>query len=247
MERAPQPRAANLRVVALASAVALAVVLPLAAAVAGPAGRLDPAVAERTGEKARESAPDGPADGPAGDGLAGDAAKPSAEPDAAGSRRGAQAVGERPAADGGHGMLSELGLAADPAKARNTARCGPALSSAELSARGRVEAQTCVLAQGRDTWSRLYYRNATGGPLKAVLTLMQPDGRTLQAHCEVAGSVGRGSCQTPRERTVRGYGEQGGRSGPGAHDGYTAVSEIASADGRLLLRSGSNSPDDAED
>ncbi|MEV0275192.1 hypothetical protein AB0I22_02225 [Streptomyces sp. NPDC050610] len=220
MERAPQPRAANLRVVALASAVALAIVLPLAVAVAGPAGRLDAAVAERTGESARESTGRGDADGPAGD---------------ADSRHGAETVGERPAADGARGVLSGLGLAERPGEARDTARCGP-----ELSAPGRVEAQTCVLAQGRDTWSRLYYRNLTGGPLKAVLTLMQPDGRTLQAHCAVAGA-GRGSCQTPRERTVRGYG------GRGTHDGYTAVSEIASADGRLLLRSGSNSPERAED
>ncbi|MFE7117763.1 hypothetical protein ACFU99_20340 [Streptomyces sp. NPDC057654] len=239
MERAPQPRAANLRMVALASAVALAIVLPLAAAVAGPAGRPDAGVAERTGDRsgertgggARESASARPSKGPAD------------------SRHGAEAVGERPAADGGGGVLSGLGLAERPQEARNTARCGPELSSpgrteararnrAEPRAETRVEAQTCVLAQGRDTWSRLYYRNVTGGPLKAVLTLMQPDGRTLQARCEMAGAVGRGSCQTPRERTVR---------GDGRHGGYTAVSEIASADGRLLLRSGSNSAEGAED
>ncbi|MEV0260422.1 hypothetical protein AB0I49_03650 [Streptomyces sp. NPDC050617] len=230
MERAPQPRAANLRMVALASAVALAIVLPLAAAVAGPAGRPDAPVTERTGERsgertgggARESTGDGPASAPA---------RPPEGP--ADSRRGAEPVGERPAAEGGGGVLSGLGLAERPQEARSTARCGPELSSPE-----RVEAQTCVLAQGRDTWSRLYYRNATGGPLKAVLTLMQPDGRTLQAHCEVAGATGRGSCQTPRERTVR---------GDGRHGGYTAVSEVAAADGRLLLRSGSNSAERADD
>ncbi len=90
---------------------------------------------------------------------------------------------------------------------------------------------------------------------------MQPDGRTLQARCEVSGAVGRGSCQTPRERTVRGYGneeaqgaqeaqgarERDARGEPGEHGGYTAVSEIASADGKLLLRSGSNSPEHAGD
>src|SRR5947207_123844 len=37
------------------------------------------------------------------------------------------------------------------------ARCGPQLSSAD-----GIEAQTCVLTQGRQTWARTYYRNATG-------------------------------------------------------------------------------------
>ena len=40
------------------------------------------------------------------------------------------------------------------------ARCGPELTSPD-----GIEAQTCVLTQGRDTWARTYYRNATGDEL----------------------------------------------------------------------------------
>ncbi len=39
-------------------------------------------------------------------------------------------------------------------------RCGPELTSPE-----GVEAQTCVVTQGTETWARTYYRNATGHPL----------------------------------------------------------------------------------
>ncbi|MET4927264.1 hypothetical protein P3L51_33735 [Streptomyces sp. PSRA5] len=106
-------------------------------------------------------------------------------------------------------------------------RCGPALTS-----RDGIEAQTCVLSENGDTWGRTYYRNASGGELRSVLSLMGPGGRTVQSHCAVEDGDEPGSCETPRERTV------------GKPARYWAVAEFAgSADGTgpLLLRSGSNS------
>ncbi|MFI0785399.1 hypothetical protein ACH4Q6_07375 [Streptomyces lydicus] len=113
-----------------------------------------------------------------------------------------------------------------PSPSRRTARCGPELGSA----RG-VEAQTCVLAERGRTWARTYYRNLTGTPLRAVLTLLRPGGTTVQVNCEVAAADVPGVCETPTGRTAR-----GGRAA------YGAVAEIADAAGeRLLLRAGSNS------
>ncbi|MFS8365542.1 hypothetical protein ACLVWO_39080 (plasmid) [Streptomyces sp. CWNU-52H] len=106
------------------------------------------------------------------------------------------------------------------------ARCGPELVSPE-----GVEAQTCVLTQGRETWARTYYRNATGDDLTAVLALMAPGGRTVRMHCAVGAGDEPEVCETPRERTS------------GDVSAYTAIAEFAKgADGPLLLRSGSNSP-----
>ncbi|QEV18996.1 hypothetical protein [Streptomyces alboniger] len=104
-------------------------------------------------------------------------------------------------------------------------RCGPELSSPE-----GIEAQTCVLTQGRETWARTYYRNATGEDLKGVLTQMGPRGRTVQMHCAVDAGDEPGVCETPRERSA------------GEAAAYSAVAEFAAreSDG-LLLRSGSNS------
>ncbi|MFD3923196.1 hypothetical protein [Streptomyces sp. NPDC058595] len=105
--------------------------------------------------------------------------------------------------------------------------CGPALTS-----RDGIEAQTCVLTENGDTWGRTYYRNASGGKLSSVLSLMGPGGRTVQSHCPVEDGDEPGSCETPRERTA------------GKPARYWAVAEFAgSADGTgpLLLRSGSNS------
>ncbi|MDN3023795.1 hypothetical protein [Streptomyces sp. S.PB5] len=106
------------------------------------------------------------------------------------------------------------------------ARCGP-----ELTAPEGIEAQTCVLTQGEETWARTYYRNVTGGELDSVLSLMAPGGRTVQMYCAVGAGDEPGTCETPRERT---QGE------PGA---YTAIAEFAGPGGAgpLLLRSGSNS------
>ncbi|WAZ22762.1 hypothetical protein STRCI_004055 [Streptomyces cinnabarinus] len=106
------------------------------------------------------------------------------------------------------------------------ARCGPELTSPE-----GIEAQTCVLTQGAETWARTYYRNTTGGALESVLSLMGPAGRTVQMRCAVDAEDEPGTCETPRERTR------------GDLEGYTAVAEFAAhaGQGPLLLRSGSNS------
>lgn len=198
MAEMSRPRGANLRMLALAGAVALVVVLPLAAASAGPAG---PAGRERTGPGKSPVRARGGALGVLG-------VPPGGAP--------AAVSDPRPA-----GRALPLPGAQDA----NIAQCGP-----ELSSPAGLEAQTCVLEQGRETWGRTYYRNATGGPLSGVLTLMAPDGSTVQAPCDMPASDDPGACETPHEATVRGHGS------------YAAVAEIASAKGNLLLRSGSNSP-----
>ncbi|GAA2486462.1 hypothetical protein [Streptomyces gobitricini] len=113
--------------------------------------------------------------------------------------------------------------------AAGAASCGPEVASPD-----GVEAQTCVLTEGPDTWGRTYYRNATGEELGAVLTLMGPGGRTVQAHCEVRAEDEPRVCETPREPSR------------GTSAEYTAVAEFAeSGESPLLLRSGSNSPEGA--
>ncbi|MFI9245728.1 hypothetical protein ACIGXF_24815 [Streptomyces sp. NPDC053086] len=116
-------------------------------------------------------------------------------------------------------FLLGLGLA-------TAARCGPELTSPD-----GIEAQTCVLTQGEDTWARTYYRNATGESLDSVLSLMGPGGRTVQTHCVTGSDDEPATCETPRERSR------------GVPDAYTAVTEFASrgAQGKLMLRAGSNS------
>ncbi|MDT9701683.1 hypothetical protein [Streptomyces sp. P17] len=106
------------------------------------------------------------------------------------------------------------------------ARCGPELTSPD-----GIEAQTCVLTQGEETWARTYYRNTTGRALGSVLSAMGPGGRTVQMRCAVSAEDEPGSCETPHERTQ------------GELAGYTAVAEFAAraGEGPLLLRSGSNS------
>ncbi|MFD9389747.1 hypothetical protein ACFWBB_03080 [Streptomyces sp. NPDC060000] len=192
----------NLRLLALGGAVAGAIALPLAMASAGPVGD---------------------------EGRAADLAETHVAAEAAGSRAAAGAAGTR-AADGTDPkappvepsrspLLLGVGLA-------TAARCGPELTSPD-----GVEAQTCVLSQGEDTWARAYYRNATGRALEAFLSLMGPEGHTVRTRCSVGAEDEPGSCETPRERT---RGELGS---------YTAVAEFArsAGDGPLLLRSGSNS------
>ncbi|MET8247541.1 hypothetical protein ABZV31_25885 [Streptomyces sp. NPDC005202] len=117
-------------------------------------------------------------------------------------------------------LLLGLGLA-------TAARCGPEVTSPD-----GIEAQTCVLTQGEDTWARTYYRNATGEPLDAALSLMGPGDRTVQMHCALDGGDEPETCETPREHTR------------GAPTAYTAVAEFAGRGGQgpLLLRSGSNFP-----
>ncbi|WP_240667378.1 hypothetical protein [Streptomyces luteoverticillatus] len=233
-------RAANLRMIALASAVVLAVVLPLAVAAAGPAGV---AGREKSRTKPDSGAGSGASGVPGASGASGAESGRGAGRERAGgdaARAGARGVagGPRPAGFGAPGSTrGPLGQGAadgrDPADPlapalatglAGSTRCGPELGSPE-----GVEAQTCVLERDRDTWARTYYRNATGAPLVGVLTLMAPDGRTVQVNCELAATDDPDMCETPHERTVRGHGS------------YAAVSEIASMDGKLLLRSGGNS------
>ncbi|QDQ16434.1 hypothetical protein FH965_19310 [Streptomyces spectabilis] len=194
----------NPRLLALLGIVAVAALLPLAGAAAGPV--FEDAKAPAGPGRAGALPP------PAGGGAqeAGAHRASGAEPEA----RPQQADG-RPAHP-----------AADAAPLPDTlSHCGPELSSPD-----GVEAQTCVLTQGADTWARTYYRNVTGEALEAVLSVMGPKGRTVQMHCAVGAGDEPGACDTPRERT----------SGVAAH--YTAVAEFASESGdALLLRSGSNS------
>ncbi|WP_437017925.1 hypothetical protein [Streptomyces sp. enrichment culture] len=168
--------------------VACAVVLPFAAASAGPVSE--------AGLQVRESSAPSGADG--------------------------KAPGTGPS------RTPRLGLGAATA-----VRCGP-----ELTSSGGVEAQTCLLVQPERTWARTSYRNATGGPLHLAVSLRGPGGRTVRMHCAVGEEDEPGTCETPRERL---------RGEPGA---YSAVAEFTAPDdgtatGRLLLRTGSNSPAEA--
>ncbi|MFI6943956.1 hypothetical protein ACIBI4_32280 [Streptomyces sp. NPDC050418] len=190
------------RLSALIAVVVLAVALPLAGATAGPG---DSAVRGPGAGRVEEPVEQEapPADN-AGDGRTGDGR----------TGDGKTGDGKAPA------LLTGLGLA-------TAARCGPELASPE-----GVEAQTCVLSQGEDTWARTYYRNATGSELQSVLTLMGPDGRTVQMHCSVGAGDEPGACETPREPTA------------GGPEGYSAVAEFAAGEA-MVLRSGSNPGGDA--
>ncbi|WP_405999796.1 hypothetical protein [Streptomyces sp. NBC_00829] len=172
----------------------------------------------------------GPSDGlwPGSGAAPGDEARPKAEPETE------------------PGLLSALGTAdgtdrSDTPEAsgvtgapapQTSAQCGPELTSPD-----GIEAQTCVLTEGNDTWARTYYRNATGEELSSALTLMGPGGRTLQINCAVDADDEPGVCEAPRERSR------------GAVSAYSAVAEFAAADGvgegPLLLKSGSNSTSSA--
>ncbi|MER7984816.1 hypothetical protein ABTY53_04325 [Streptomyces noursei] len=106
-----------------------------------------------------------------------------------------------------------------------TTHCGP-----ELTARPGITAQTCVLAEAGRTWARTFFHNSTGEPLRAALTLLRPDGRSVQANCAVPADGAPGVCETPDGPTVR-----------GARLPYGAVAEFSDLAGeRLLLRSGGN-------
>ncbi len=196
----------NLRLMAVAGAVALTVALRLAVESAGPVGdELGGSAhrAERVDDKPSSAAADKPSE-------TGDKPYKSYKADSKPHK-------DQPAPQRSQSTLSP-GLAI-------AARCGPEIVSPE-----GIEAQTCVLTRGRDTWARTYYRNATGGHLTSVLTLMAPGGRTVQMHCSVGADDEPGVCETPREQSA------------GDARAYTAVAEFAeSAGGSLLLRSGSNS------
>jgi hypothetical protein len=209
----------RLRLIALVSTIALAVALPLAAAVAGPAPSSEDSPA------AGSSALPGPSPSHA-------TSKPLiAGPPPSGAPHGTDPGGAHP-----EKLLSGVGVSQLPdgvaGDGRPVTSCGPELASTE-----GVQAQTCVLSENGRTWARSYYRNATNELLHAVLTLMRPDGRTLQTHCELPADDEPGTCETPRGKTV-GEGvldEEKGRPE------YSAVLEIADrGQARLLLRSGSN-------
>ncbi|MET8681155.1 hypothetical protein ABZW18_27165 [Streptomyces sp. NPDC004647] len=230
MERASNPRGSNLRVIALASAVVLAVLLPLAAATAGPAvpgesgGRPQARAAAVSPAPSRSAAP-----APGTVSRAGSADDTDTSADR-------PAPGKPAVAPSDSGLVHELGLSGLSDRQRRMAECGPELTSPE-----GVEAQTCVLSEGRDTWARTYYRNLTGSTLRAVLTQMRPDGRTVQVHCTLEAGDDPGACETPRTP-----GGAAGQDSAGESRSHGAVAEIASADSeRLLLRSGSNSPSSA--
>ncbi|MER5184406.1 hypothetical protein ABT009_39845 [Streptomyces sp. NPDC002896] len=138
-------------------------------------------------------------------------------------------------ATGGSGPVpaAEAARTAAETEAAAAARCGPELSSPE-----GIEAQTRVLTQGRHTWARTYYRNVNGREASSVLSLMVPDGQTVQMHCTVTVGDEPGACETPRGRTT------------GDAAAYAAVAEFAATSaasgspeaGPLLLRSGSDQP-----
>jgi hypothetical protein len=206
----------------LSALVALTALLPLTGASAGPAhedvtGGSGPAA--RTAEAARTATEPGAGSAAS----AGDLATGS---DSAGSG----STGGESTGDDSTSSLSSSSEASGPVAA---ARCGPELSSTD-----GIEAQTCVLTQGDQTWARTYYRNETGRELVSVLTLMVPDGQTVQMHCAVTVGDTSGACETPRERTT------------GDAAAYAAVAEFAATGAAagsqeaepLLMRSGSDEP-----
>ncbi|WP_225832856.1 hypothetical protein [Streptomyces sp. NK08204] len=138
--------------------------------------------------------------------------------------RGTDAEARPAAASGRPPLLLGVGLA-------TSVRCGP-----ELTSPGGMQAQTCVMTHGEETWARTYYRNATGGPVDSVLSLMGPAGRTVQTQCATGADDEPATCETPREHSR------------GVLDAYTAVAEFAApaVDGPLLLRSGSNARNSEE-
>ncbi|GGS88312.1 hypothetical protein [Streptomyces chromofuscus] len=149
------------------------------------------------------------------------------------SERDAKAqVAEEPAvgADAPDGEATEPDAARSPhllgLGLATATRCGPEVTSPD-----GIEAQTCVLTQGEETWARTYYRNATGETLDAVLSLMGPGGRTVQMRCPVGAEDEPASCETPREPTG------------GEPTAYSAIAEFGAPGGRgpALLRTGSNS------
>ncbi|MGW7523567.1 hypothetical protein [Streptomyces sp. NPDC054783] len=218
------PDSRKLRLLALLGAVTAAVALPLAVASAGQVGG---AGGHAGTGKARDAVRAAGREGASGRAFENTSGRASESDQAAGSEPGSGR------GDGGSGpedaklpsldrspRLLELGLG-------TAMRCGPQLTSPD-----GIEAQTCVLSQDTDTWARTYYRNSTGKSLDAVLSLMGPGGHSLEIHCVTGGDDEPATCETPRERSR------------GGMDAYTAVTEFATrgAHGRLLLRSGSDSP-----
>ncbi|MFI1103347.1 hypothetical protein [Streptomyces melanogenes] len=206
----------NLRMIGIGAVVVFTVLLPLAAS-AGPAEEPEPAGAGSAGGDPARTDP-GRAEAAGSVGADSADSADSMRPESRGpDSEGPDSV-PGDAKPVPHARVGDVPV--EPA-----AHCGPELVSPE-----GVEAQTCVLTEGRDAWARTYYRNATGGRLRSVLTLMGPGGHTVQTNCAVGAGDQPGVCETPREPA---------RGKPGA---YSAVAEFAGTDDEapLLLRSGSN-------
>ncbi|MEU4150535.1 hypothetical protein [Streptomyces sp. NPDC026659] len=203
----PDGRApARLRLLTLAGLAAVAVLLPLGAASAGQTGGPEPSGGASGGRTAAAGTTVAGAPGSSASAVPTPAAVLSA-PEAAVAGR------ERP---------RSLGIGEATA-----VRCGP-----ELSAPDGVEAQTCVLTRGGESWARTYYRNTSGDAVDALLSLLGPGGRTVLTRCAAGGGDEPATCETPRLRT---------RGAPGA---FTAVAEFAGRGDAapLMLRAGSNFP-----
>ncbi|MET8078265.1 hypothetical protein [Streptomyces sp. NPDC005303] len=219
----------NLRLLALSGAVVCAVALPLAVASAGQVGGGRTVVRDLVRVPGASSAvrPSGAAS------AAASAVRPYSASSGASSavRPSADSSAARPSAADDYSADDYKAPLADPGRSplllglATAARCGPELTSPD-----GVEAQTCVLTQGEETWARTYYRNATGAALDAALSFMEPGGRTVRLHCSVGAGDEPDSCETPRSHTE------------GTPVDYTAVAEFARrGGGPLLLRVGSNS------
>ncbi|WP_227870192.1 hypothetical protein [Streptomyces otsuchiensis] len=143
------------------------------------------------------------------------------------ARPGDGTAAPAPAPDeNGRGEERETVEAPERPRAASGAFCGPEITSPE-----GVEARTCVLTEGPDTWGRVYFRNTTGETLRGELTVLRPDGRTVEVRCEVPASDDPGVCETPREPTV----PDGAARAP-----YSAMAELADRSGAgLLVRAGS--------
>ncbi|MFD0148876.1 hypothetical protein ACWGQ4_07405 [Streptomyces sp. NPDC055721] len=232
---------AKIRMIGLGAAVTIAVLLPIVA-VAGPTGPTGQTGS--TGSTGDSVRPAGQGDAKPGNGNGGEdgdllsglglgRGSRTAESSAAGAHAGPDVgAAPAPASVPASVPISPPPSASGPSSEapERITKCGPELASPE-----GIEAQTCVLAEGPDTWARTYYRNATGQELDAFLTLMAPGGRTVQVRCPVAAQDEPGTCETPRER------------GQDKATAYTAVAEFAgTGEGDstpLLLRSGSNTAD----
>ncbi|WP_229895307.1 hypothetical protein [Streptomyces goshikiensis] len=207
----------NLRLVGIGAGVLVILSLPLAGAIAGPdfAGQDD----GKGGGLLTSLGLSDPADSTRASG--------GARPDQPGQPGRSGRSGESADSAWTAGRAAEAGSPGPSEQPRTASQCGPELSSPQ-----GVEAQTCVLVGEGRTWGRSYYRNTSGRPLDAVLTVMGPAGRTVQIRCGINAGDEPGLCETPREATT------------GTPDDYSAVAEFAVPDdeGALLLRSGSNSP-----
>ncbi|MFF6885111.1 hypothetical protein ACFY9F_18300 [Streptomyces sp. NPDC012421] len=242
---------AQLRMAGLGTAVAIAVLVPLAAK-AGQSDGARPAAAPADAKPGGSGAGEPTGDLLGGLGLGGDARTGEDTRGDGDARTGedtrgagdARTAGDAAAAGGGGPSAVPAPSAAPGSRTaapgsrtagggapERVSRCGPEVASPQ-----GVEAQTCVLSEGPDVWARTYYRNATGREIDAILTLMAPGGRTVQVRCAVPARDEPDTCETPRE------------PGTGAARSHTAVAEFAvrdeGGDAPLLLRSGSNTADE---